>query len=54
MSAIVIEIAGIIMITKETANDSSPAVGILFLVIGLVFLIIGAVKKTESGKADTK
>ena len=51
-SATVIEIAGIIIIAKATASDSSPAAGIVFLAIGLVFLIIGITKKGESSKTD--
>ena len=51
-SAIVIEIAAIIMIAKAISTDSSPAIGITFLAIGIFFLILGITKKGEPGKSD--
>jgi hypothetical protein len=48
VSAIVIELAGVIIITKAYATGSSPAVGLALLTIGLVFLIIGITKKIRT------
>lgn len=53
VTAIVIEIAAVIMIAKAIATDSSPTQGLMFLAIGLVFLVIGMTKKSENGKSET-
>lgn len=51
-SAVVIELAAVIMIVKAIATDSSPTTGITFLAIGLIFLVIGMTRKSENGKTD--
>ncbi len=53
VSAIVMEIAAVIMIAKSIATDSSPTTGLMFLVIGLFFLVIGITRKSENGKSET-
>ena len=52
ISAIVIEIAAVILIAKAIATDSSPTQGVIFLAIGLVFLVIGLTKKSKDVKPD--
>jgi hypothetical protein len=52
VSAIVIELAAVIMIAKAYFTDSSPTTGLTFLAIGLVFLVIGIATKSENGKTD--
>ena len=52
VSAIVIELAAVIMIAKAIATDSSPTTGLTFLAIGLFFLVIGMTRKSENGKTD--
>ncbi len=54
VSAIVMEIGAVIMITKAIATDSSPTQGLMFLAFGLVFLVIGMTRKSENGKSETK
>ncbi len=54
VSAIVIEVAAMIMIAKAIATDSSPTQGLMFLAIGLIFLVIGMTRKSENGKPETK
>ena len=50
-AAIVMEIAAVILIGKAISSNSSPTMGIAFLVIGLAILIIGiASKSTEDNK----
>ena len=49
VSAIIIEISAVIMITKAILTDSSPTQGLMFLSIGLVFLVIGITKKSKNG-----
>ena len=51
-SAIVTEIAAIIILVKAVSTDSSPATGLAFLAIGMVFLILGVTKKSEGGKPE--
>ena len=53
VSAIIIELAGVVMITKAYATRSSPAIGLTLLAIGLVFLIIGITGKTQNGKSES-
>ncbi len=53
ISAIVMEIVAIILIAKATGAGSSPAIGIVLLVIGLMLLIIGVSNKTGDG-GETK
>ncbi|MGH2567394.1 MAG: hypothetical protein ACRDGA_03575 [Bacteroidota bacterium] len=52
LSAVVIEIAAVILIVKAIATDSSPTEGLVFLSFGLIVLLIGLRKKPESGKTD--
>lgn len=52
MSAIVIELASVIMIIKTYITHSSPTSGLIFLAIGLVFLVIAITKKSEKGKSE--
>lgn len=52
-SALVIELAAVIMIAKALATDSSPTTGLTFMAIGLFFLVIGMSKKSENGKSET-
>jgi len=52
VSAIVIELAAVIIIAKSIATDSSPTQGIILLGFGLVFLVIGITRKTEDTKKD--
>ena len=52
VSAIVMELAAVIMIAKAMATDSSPTQGLIFLAIGLVFLVIGMTRKSENGKTE--
>lgn len=51
-SAIIIEIAAIILIAKAISADSSPAQGLMFLAVGLVFLVIGIRRKPKDIKTD--
>lgn len=52
VSAIVIELAAIIIITKSIAADSSPTQGIILLGFGLVFLVIALSRKAQDTKKD--
>lgn len=52
VSAIVIELAAVIMIVKSITTDLSPTQGLIFLAIGLVFLVIGLTRKSENGKTE--
>ena len=52
VSAIVMELAAIIIIAKSIATDSSPMQGLTFLAIGLVFLVIAISKKAGDTKKD--
>lgn len=52
VSAIVIELAAVVMIAKAMATDSSPTQGLLFLSCGLILLVIGMTRKSKNGKAD--
>lgn len=45
VSAILAEIAGIILLVKAVATDSSITQGLIFLVVGMLFLVIGIAKK---------
>ncbi|GEM_PF-6003141 len=53
-SAIIIEIAAIILIVKAISTDTSPTQGVIFLAIGLVFLIIGLIKKPKNADTESK
>lgn len=50
--AIAIEIAGIIIMARAFASDSSPAAGIIFLGVGILFIIIGITKKGDAAGTD--
>ena len=52
LSAIVIELAAIIIIVKSLATDSSPTQGIILLGFGLVFLVIAITRKADDTKKD--
>lgn len=52
VSAIVIELAAVIMIAKAIATNSSPTTGLTFLAIGSFFLVIGMTRKSENGKTE--
>lgn len=50
VSAIVIEVAAIILLSKAVATDSEPALGLVLLVIGVITMIIGiSAKKKPAG-----
>lgn len=51
-SAIIMEIAAVILIAKTLSTDSSPTVGLMFLIIGLVFLVIGVTRKQKDVKPE--
>lgn len=51
-SAIIMEIAAVILIAKALSTDSSPTVGLMFLIIGLVFLVIGVTRKQRDVKPE--
>ena len=44
-SGIIIELAGIILLAKSAASDSSPAMGIALFVLGVVMMAIGMATK---------
>ncbi|MBW3565295.1 MAG: hypothetical protein KY459_11260 [Acidobacteria bacterium] len=50
VSAIVIEVAAIVLIVKSIVTDSSPTLGIIFLAVGMTMLVIGLA--TRSKKTD--
>jgi len=52
VSAIVIELAAVLIIAKAIATDSSPTQGLIFLGFGLVLLVIGMTRKSKNGKTD--
>ena len=52
VSAIVIELAAVIIIAKSIATDSSPTQGIILLGFGLVFLVIAISRKADDTKKD--
>jgi len=52
VSAIVIELAAVIIIAKSIATDSSPTQGVILLGFGLVLLVIGITRKSENAKTD--
>lgn len=47
-SGIVLESAGVLLIAKATATDSSPALGIVVLGIGLIVMIIAVATKAKT------
>lgn len=51
-SAIIMEIAAVILISKALFTDSSPTVGLMFLAIGLVFLVLGVTRKQRDVKPE--
>jgi len=53
VSAIVIGLAAVIMITKAYVTHSSPTTGLTFLAIGLVFLAIGITRRSGNGKPES-
>jgi putative exporter of polyketide antibiotics len=53
-SAIIMEIAAVILIVKAISTDSSPTQGLTFLAIGLVFLVIGVTRKPKVVKPDNR
>ena len=52
VSAIVIELAAVLIIAKAIATDSSPTQGLIFLGFGLVMLVIGMTRKSKNGETD--
>ena len=52
VSAIVIEIAALILIAKAIATDSSATQGVILLALGLVFLGIALTRKSKDVKSD--
>ncbi|HEX9614322.1 MAG TPA: hypothetical protein VGA55_02405 [Bacteroidota bacterium] len=53
VSAAVIELVAVILMVKAIATDSSPTIGIVFLIFGMIFLIIGMTGKAENRKTET-
>ena len=53
VSAVVIEFAGVILLSKAYATHSSPTTGLTFIIIGLMFLIIGITRKSENGNSES-
>lgn len=47
-SGIVIELAGVLLIAKATATDTSPAFGIVMLGIGLIVMVIAKATKAKT------
>ena len=51
-SAIIMEIAAVILIAKSISTDTSSVPGLILLIVGIVLLVIGTTRKPKDVKPD--